>query len=106
VSFWTKGGILSKIDASRPLIMGHEASGTIHEIGSAVSSLKVGDNVAIEPGIPCRKCLTCKAGRYNLCSQMVFAAVPPFSHGTLAKYFKMVNLAAYKSEHTLTRPSG
>ena len=90
MSFWTKGGIGQKVDPSRPLIMGHEASGTVHEIGSAVSSLKVGDNVAIEPGLPCRRCLPCKEGRYNLCSQMLFAADPPFSHGTLRKYFKLV----------------
>jgi D-xylulose reductase len=71
--------------------MDHEASGTVHEVGSAVSSLKVGDNVAIEPGLPCRRCLPCKGGQYNLGSQMLFAADPPFSHGTLRKYFKLVS---------------
>jgi D-xylulose reductase len=102
ISFWTKGGISAKVDASRPLIMGHEASGTIHEIGSAVSSLRVGDKVAIEPGVPCRRCLPCKAGRYNLCPKMVFAASPPFSHGTLAKYFKIVSHAPTIFEQLLT----
>lgn len=76
--------------------MGHEASGTIHEVGSAVSSLKVGDKVAIEPGFPCRRCKTCKAGRYNFCSKMNFAVDPPYSHGTLTKFFKMPEDFCYK----------
>ncbi len=91
MSFWTKGGIGQKVDPSRPLIVGHEASGTAHEIGSAVSSLKLGDNITIEPGLPFRRCLHCKRGRYNLCSQVFFAADSPFSHGTLRKYFKLVS---------------
>lgn len=76
--------------------MGHETSGTIHEIGTAVTSLKVGDEVAIEPGQPCRRCKTCKAGRYNLCPKMKFAADPPFSNGTLTKYFKLPEDFCYK----------
>ncbi len=49
--------------------------------GSNVKHLKVGDRVAIEPGIPCRKCNICKSGKYNLCKLMAFHATPPF-HGT------------------------
>jgi D-xylulose reductase len=102
VSFYTKGGILAKIDPAHPLIMGHEASGTIHEIGSAVTSIKKGDRVAIEPGVPCRRCGVCKEGRYNLCPEMKFAADPPFSHGTLRKYFKLVCPPPRQSGQTLT----
>lgn len=76
--------------------MGHEASGTIHEVGSAVSSLKVGDRVAIEPGQPCRRCTTCKAGRYNFCARMAFAASPPYSHGMLTKYKSVPEDFCYK----------
>lgn len=69
--------------------MGHEASGTIHTIGSSVTSVKPGDRVAMEPGFPCRRCSRCKEGRYNLCKDMTFAASPPYAHGTLCKYFKL-----------------
>jgi len=96
VHFWTHGGIINKVSAEKPLIMGHEASGIVHEIGSAVSSLKIGDKVAIEPGQPCRRCRSCKAGRYNLCSTMKFAASPPHSHGALTRYFKMPEDYCYK----------
>lgn len=96
VHFWNDGGIINKISASQPLIMGHEASGIVHEVGSAVKALRIGDKVAIEPGQPCRRCKSCKAGRYNICSKMRFAADPPYSHGALTKYFKMPEDFCYK----------
>jgi D-xylulose reductase len=70
------------------MVLGHESSGIIHSVGSAVSTLKVGDQVAMEPGIPCRRCVRCKEGRYNLCPDMAFAATPPFD-GTLARYYRL-----------------
>ena len=38
-----------------PIVLGHESSGTVVEVGSAVKNVKVGDRVAIEPGVPCRQ---------------------------------------------------
>jgi len=76
--------------------MGHEASGTIHALGEAVTHLKVGDNVAIEPGMPCRSCIRCKEGLYNLCPDMKFAACPPDTPGCLTKYFKISADFCYK----------
>lgn len=78
--------------------MGHEASGTIHSIGSSVSSLQNGDRVAIEPGIPCRRCGPCKAGTYNLCRTMRFAAAPgpPDTQGCLTKFYEIAEDFCYK----------
>lgn len=80
------------------IIMGHEASGTIHAVGPAVKSIKPGDRVAIEPGTPCRLCKACKSGAYNLCRQIRFAAAPgpPDTHGTLTKYFLITEDMVYK----------
>lgn len=78
---------MRKVSTEQPLVMGHEASGTVHTIGSAVASLRVGDSVAIEPQIPCRRCQLCKEGFYNRCKDVKFAACPPDVHGTLTKYF-------------------
>ncbi|TVY57203.1 putative D-xylulose reductase A [Lachnellula suecica] len=96
VHFWYHGGIGKKVDAANPLIMGHEASGMVWHVGSAVTSLRKGDRVAVEPGFPCRRCKSCKAGTYNLCPQMTFAASPPNSHGTLRKYYKIPVDFCYK----------
>ncbi|TVY16491.1 putative D-xylulose reductase A [Lachnellula arida] len=106
VHFWNHGGILNKVDASRPLIMGHEASGVVWEVGKAVSSLQKGDRVAIEPGFPCRRCKNCKSGRYNLCPQMTFAADPPYSHGTLRKYYKIPEDFCYKLPDSVALDEG
>lgn len=76
--------------------MGHEACGTVHAVGSGVTSLAPGDRVAMEPGIPCRRCRRCKDGRYNLCPDMAFAADPPHTHGTLTRFYKTSADFCYK----------
>jgi D-xylulose reductase len=78
--------------------MGHEASGTVHSVGSAVTQCKPLDRVALEPGVPCRFCKACKAGTYNLCRQMRFAAAPgpPDTQGTLTKYYSIAEDFVYK----------
>ncbi|OJZ90777.1 hypothetical protein ASPFODRAFT_57036 [Aspergillus luchuensis CBS 106.47] len=96
VHFWLHGGIRTYVSPARPLTMGHEASGIIHSIGTAVTILQPGDEVSIEPGYPCRRCTSCKSGRYNLCPEMKFAADPPFVHGTLTKYFRVPADFCYK----------
>lgn len=71
---------------SDPLVLGHESSGVIVEVGSEVKHLKIGDRVACEPGIPSRYSHEYKSGNYNLCPYMAFAATPPYD-GTLCRYY-------------------
>lgn len=58
-------------------MLGHECAGTIVKVGEEVERLKVGDRVALEPGITCGECEQCKSGHYNLCPDVVFLATPP-----------------------------
>lgn len=60
-----------------PFVLGHEAGGTVVEVGEGVTHLKVGDKVAMEPGKTCGHCEHCKAGKYNLCEDVIFFATPP-----------------------------
>lgn len=60
-----------------PFVLGHEPGGTVVEVGSNVTHLKVGDRVALEPGKTCGQCEFCKTGRYNLCPDVIFFATPP-----------------------------
>lgn len=60
-----------------PFVLGHEPAGTVVEVGAAVTHLKVGDRVALEPGKTCGHCEFCRSGRYNLCPDVVFFATPP-----------------------------
>ncbi|KQL49796.1 butanediol dehydrogenase [Brevibacillus choshinensis] len=50
-----------------PLILGHEFAGEVVEIGEGVTSVKVGDRVAVEPVLACGRCHACKSGRQNHC---------------------------------------
>lgn len=55
-----------------PIILGHEFSGQIVELGEKVTNLKVGDRVAVEPIVACGVCPACKEDKYNLCSSIGF----------------------------------
>lgn len=61
-----------------PIVLGHETAGQVAAVGEAVTQVRVGDRVAIEPGTPCRDCRECMAGRYHLCPDLVFLATPPY----------------------------
>ncbi|MCS7180964.1 MAG: alcohol dehydrogenase catalytic domain-containing protein [bacterium] len=80
-----KEGRIGDFIVKEPLILGHESAGIVEKVGKEVKNLKEGDKVAIEPGIPCRKCDYCKEGRYNLCPDVIFFATPPI-HGTFCEY--------------------
>jgi threonine dehydrogenase-like Zn-dependent dehydrogenase len=68
-----------------PAVLGHEASGTIVEVGRAVRSLSAGQRVATHPVHPCRRCDSCKAGYGHLCENMLhFGLNMP---GTFAEYY-------------------
>lgn len=58
---WQRGRIGDFVLKS-PIVLGHESSGTVIEVGRAVKNLKQGDRVAIEPGVPCRRCDYCRGG--------------------------------------------
>lgn len=66
-----------KVDLTQDYMLGHECAGTIVAVGTNVKKLKVGDRVALEPGIPDHTCNYCKRGLYNLCKDVVFLATPP-----------------------------
>ena len=68
-----------------PVVLGHEFSGEVVEIGEGVSKLKVGDRVIVEPIVACGKCPACLEGKYNLCSSLGFHGLCG-SGGGLAEY--------------------
>ena len=70
--------------AQVPLVMGHEFSGVITDIGEGVTGWAEGDRVAIEPIYKCGHCPACKAGNYNICAQIGFHGL--MSDGGMAEY--------------------
>ena len=55
---------------SRPVVLGHEVSGTVAEVGAAVSNFAVGQRVAIAPAIPCGECRYCRCGAETMCEAL------------------------------------
>jgi D-xylulose reductase len=75
-------GSIGSFVVQEPMVLGHEAAGTIIEIGKNVRDLKVGDRVCMEPGIPDPNSRASRLGLYNLDPAVVFWATPPV-HGCL-----------------------
>ena len=75
-----------------PMVLGHEASGVVSEVGSAVRSLQPGDRVCMEPGVPDFHSKATLMGRYNVDPAVRFWATPPV-HGCLTQ--SVVHSAAF-----------
>src|SRR6266536_609195 len=93
VHYYEHGRIADFVVRS-PLVLGHESSGQIIEVGKGVSGARLGDRVAIEPGEPCGHCDQCRAGRYNLCPNIRFHGTPPVD-GTLSEFVAVRSELAY-----------
>ncbi|MGD0794872.1 MAG: NAD(P)-dependent alcohol dehydrogenase [Dehalococcoidales bacterium] len=81
VHYYTHGKIGNFI-VKEPMVLGHEAAGTVIEVGKNVKSLKAGDRICMEPGIPDLRSRAVMEGMYNLDPAVVFWATPPY-HGCL-----------------------
>ncbi len=75
-------GAIGPFVVREPMVLGHEASGTVVEVGAEVKTLKVGDRVCMEPGIPDPNSKATRLGIYNLDPAVRFWATPPI-HGVL-----------------------
>ena len=81
VHYYTHGRI-GPFVVNDPMILGHEASGTVIELGADVTTLKTGDRVCMEPGIPDPNSRATRMGMYNVDPAVRFWATPPV-HGIL-----------------------
>ena len=81
VHYYTHGAI-GQFVVNAPMILGHEASGTVTEVGVGVTTLAVGDRVCMEPGIPDPNSRASRMGMYNIDPAVRFWATPPV-HGIL-----------------------
>jgi L-iditol 2-dehydrogenase len=55
---------------NRPVVLGHEISGTVAEIGADVTGYMVGERVAVAPAIPCGECRYCQRGAETMCERL------------------------------------
>jgi L-iditol 2-dehydrogenase len=87
-------GRIADFVVREPLVLGHEASGTIRAVGAEVGDRTPGQRVALEPQETCGRCRECLSGRYNLCPQVRFFATPPV-HGAFAQYVVLDAIRAH-----------
>ncbi|TKS70214.1 Sorbitol dehydrogenase [Collichthys lucidus] len=104
VHYWQHGRIADFV-VTKPMVLGHEASGRVVKVGSAVKHLKVGDRVAIEPGVPREMDEFFKNGRYNLSPTIFFCATPP-DDGNLCRYYTHSANFCYKLPDNVTFEEG
>ncbi|MEM3062996.1 MAG: alcohol dehydrogenase catalytic domain-containing protein, partial [Nitrososphaerota archaeon] len=83
-----------------PLIMGHEFSGEVIEVGKNVKNLVKGDRVAVDPIIRCLKCEQCLNGRSNICENMRLIGL--HTPGAFSEYIAIPAEKCYKMPDNLS----
>lgn len=81
-------------DCQAGTILGHEFAGTITQVGSAVTALKVGDRVSVDPNDYCGACYYCRNGQAHFCENMI--GIGTTTHGGFAEYCTFHAKQAYK----------
>jgi L-iditol 2-dehydrogenase len=88
-----------------PLIMGHEASGVVEEIGSEVRQVRAGDRITFDSTVYCGKCAYCRRGEINLCDNRNVLGVSCGDyrrHGAFAEYLSIPQHIVYKLPDSLS----
>ncbi|MGO5052937.1 NAD(P)-dependent alcohol dehydrogenase [Lachnospiraceae bacterium LCP25S3_G4] len=98
-------GAIGDFVVNGDFILGHECAGEIVKVGKDVTSLQIGDKVALEPGCTCGQCEFCKEGKYNLCPDVEFLATPPY-HGCLENYIAFPANMCFKLPDNITTKEG
>jgi len=93
VHYYEHGRIGSYV-VRQPLILGHESAGVIVDVGEGVGRERIGQRVAIEPGVPDGVCRQCRTGHYNLCPNVRFFGTPPID-GAFTNYVTILSDFAY-----------
>ncbi len=96
--------VLGDAAHSYPIVLGHEFSGEVVEIGEGVTKLKVGDRVAGAPLLPCMACEDCQKGNYSLCK--FYSFIGSRKQGSFGDYVKMPEKNAVKFEANVSYEQG
>ena len=101
VHYYTNGKIGSQV-VQYPFPVGHEGAGEVVAVGAAVTRVKPGDRIAIEPAMPCGTCDQCKVGRPHTCRKLRFLGCPNQADGCLTEYIVMPEESCFPIADHLT----
>lgn len=105
IHYYTKGQIGTQ-KVQYPFTVGHEGAGVVVEVGKAVTRVKTGDAIAIEPAMPCRECDQCLSGRHHTCRKLRFLGCPGQAEGCLMEYIVMPEESCFPLRGKLTPDHG
>src|SRR5664279_2349294 len=105
IHYYTQGQIGSQ-KVKYPFTVGHEGAGVVVEVGNSVKTVKPGDNIAIEPAMPCWKCDQCLSGRPHTCRNLRFLGCPGQAEGCLMEYIVMPETSCFPLTGNLTPDNG
>ncbi|XP_072138850.1 sorbitol dehydrogenase-like isoform X2 [Mobula birostris] len=104
IHFWLDGKVGDFV-VKKPLVLGHEASGTVTKVSCGVTHLKVGDKVSIEPGVPKENDDYVRIGRYNLSPTGFTGGLPP-DDGAMCRFYAHKANYCYKLPECVTLEEG
>jgi L-iditol 2-dehydrogenase len=87
-----------------PIVLGHEFSGEVAEVGAGVTSVKPGDRVTAAPLLPCLKCDDCQKGNYSLCK--FYSFIGSRQQGSFAEYLKVPEKNVVRFESNVSFEKG
>lgn len=99
IHYYTAGKIGSQV-VKFPFAVGHECSGIVVETGKAVTRVKPGDLIALDPSVHCGVCDQCLAGRPHTCRKNLFLGCPGQLDGCLCDYIVMPDFCCYPADES------
>jgi L-iditol 2-dehydrogenase len=101
VHYFAEGGIGSQ-RVQYPWTVGHEGAGVVAEVGAAVTRVKPGDRIALDPAQPCGECDQCRIRRPHTCRALSFLGCPGQVEGCLAEYIVLPEASCCPIPSTMT----
>ncbi len=101
--YFLHGKISGQTIKRYPQALGHEPAGIVQALGPGVSRPRVGTRVAIEPAVPCGRCVYCRRGQGNVCGGIKFLGMPGLP-GALAEFLVMPAHALFEIPDNVSFP--
>jgi len=105
IHYYTSGKIGSQV-VKYPFTVGHECAGEVIETGPAVTRVRKGDIIAVEPAMWCGTCDQCLSGRHHTCRNLRFLGCPGQAEGSLSEYIVMPENSCFPIQGKLTPDHG
>jgi L-iditol 2-dehydrogenase len=105
IHYYTNGRIGNQV-VQYPFPVGHEGAGVVEKTRPAVTRVRPGDRIAIDPAMPCGHCDQCISGRLHTCRNLTFLGCPGQADGCLSEFIVMPETSCIPLHGNLTLDHG